>query len=636
MNRWRVRAGNAACAAVAFVAAFGAAPSRAAAVTPNLWFEGTRLIFDRADSRAGDLAVTSADSGLATFLQKSGATLGYSPGQNYVVVTAADHREIVFTLGDTRYSNAGAVQAAPFAPSLTPSGAIVLPFFALARALYFEPVQDGGATVLQPQLGSLEVRVLGKSTFVTLHGATALLWKRLSDDAAPQVTLVFWHTATSLDRSRSIAGGLLRAIGLDVQGSPRVPKTLVTFDVAPGAARLLLPSDSPNTVRLAFAPPGVVTSGVPLPVHGDEALAAAPSENAPSAPAMPAAQVTSLGVEPLQAGLDVRVGLSGDVDYEWHRLADGRWYLDFKNAQLAAAPADQQLDGSQGVAALRMRQMGTIAFPAVRVALSLTSQRAVWLVPSAGGVTIHVDGADDPASAPLGVGRIVGGEVVAQDVSPSASATPEAEETPWKFGPRGAPSRNGRLIVIDPGHGGSDTGAMHNGVVEKDVALDISKRLRAVLIERGWQVILTRDTDTDVYQPNDSAHDELQARCDLANSAGARMFVSVHGNGSYSPSVNGTTTYYFRSDSLPLAQAVHDRLAATLPTKDDGILKENFYVIHHTTMPAILVETAFLSNAADAALLKSSAFLQKVALGIADGIGDAAGAVPDPSGSGGS
>jgi N-acetylmuramoyl-L-alanine amidase len=67
---------------------------------------------------------------------------------------------------------------------------------------------------------------------------------------------------------------------------------------------------------------------------------------------------------------------------------------------------------------------------------------------------------------------------------------------------------------------------------------------------------------------------------------------------------------------------VHARLASALPTADDGIRKENFYVIHHTTAPAILVETAFLSNPSDAKLLKSDAFLQKVATSIASGVGD--------------
>jgi N-acetylmuramoyl-L-alanine amidase len=109
------------------------------------------------------------------------------------------------------------------------------------------------------------------------------------------------------------------------------------------------------------------------------------------------------------------------------------------------------------------------------------------------------------------------------------------------------------------------------------------------------------------------------------------MFVSVHSNSFTTSELSGTTTYYYKANSYALADAVHARLTAVLPTKDDGIRKDNFYVIHHSTMPAILVETAFLSNPGDAALLKTTAFRQRVAEGIADGIGDYASANPQPS-----
>ena len=142
---------------------------------------------------------------------------------------------------------------------------------------------------------------------------------------------------------------------------------------------------------------------------------------------------------------------------------------------------------------------------------------------------------------------------------------------------------------------------------------------------------MTRDSDVDVFEPNDSAHDELQARCDIANRAGARMFISVHVNSYTSGSLNGTTTYYYKGVDLSLAQAIHSRLIESLGTADRGVRKENFYVIHHTVMPATLVETAFMSNAADAQLLRSPAWRQKVAGAIADGVGDYAGAPPKAS-----
>ena len=134
---------------------------------------------------------------------------------------------------------------------------------------------------------------------------------------------------------------------------------------------------------------------------------------------------------------------------------------------------------------------------------------------------------------------------------------------------------------------------------------------------------LTRDGDNDVFAPNDSARDELQtARRHHANGGGARILLSVHINSYVTSSLNGTTVYYYKSSDLALAQALHRRLTLALETKDDGVRKDNLYVIRHAAMPAALVETAFLSNAHDAALLRSSDFLQKVATAIADGVGD--------------
>lgn len=136
---------------------------------------------------------------------------------------------------------------------------------------------------------------------------------------------------------------------------------------------------------------------------------------------------------------------------------------------------------------------------------------------------------------------------------------------------------------------------------------------------------MTRDTDRDVYGPNASDVAELQARVDVANNAGARMFVSIHANSSTSSVPSGTTSYYYKPQDRPLAAAIQARLIALLGTKDDGVVRERFYVIHRTTMPATLIETAFVSNADDAARLRSPNFRQQIAVGIADGIKDYAG-----------
>ena len=332
----------------------------------------------------------------------------------------------------------------------------------------------------------------------------------------------------------------------------------------------------------------------------------------------PPAQLTAIDATPFGQGLNLRLTLTGSAGYEWHRLPDDRWYVDLKNVQLALTEQPAALN-DPSVLALRVKQLTTDPIPVVRVALSLASPRQIDLVPFDGGLTLAVNPQDDATFQKVGYGQIGTGPVVSAAV-PVPAESPAAVAPGWKFA--GPAVLNPKLIVIDPGHGGSDSGAEHNGLVEKDLTLDIARRLRTLLLARGWQVKMTRDTDVDVFGVDASAHDELQARCDVANQAGARMFVSVHINSFTSSSLNGTTTYYYKGSDLPLAQAIHRRLIDALGTKDDGVRKENFYVIHHSSMPATLIETAFLSNPDDAALLRSSAFLQKVAASIADGIGD--------------
>ncbi len=658
MNRLRAKAGSAALAfAVAVSLAWGAAEPAAAqtAFAPDFWFAGTHLSFDRPQFRGGALAVAGDDTGLGRFLGKLNATLSYQPGQSYVVITSGDRRSIAFTIGDARYDVAGVAQTAAFAPYVS-GGAVYLPFADLARSLDVVPVEDDGSTtVLQPQIASLDVRPQGRVTIVTFRGASTLHFKRLSADGDDRLSLAFTGIASTLERDRELAGPALLGVTIAVRGTPRNPTTVVEFRTAPNGESALVPSDSANAISIAFAPAGIALGGTAIPAAGDATVATVPlnaaspapppppvpggapqTEATPTAMGLPPASVDNLHLVPIDEGLDVALGITGAVTYEWHRLTDNRWYVDLKPATLAM---DAQTVPVQSDAVTSLRVKGFVGptdhLPTVRVALTLATPRIVDLVPTDSGLTIHVDRLDDLEPQKVGLGELTGGKLVTsivplpQVAAPPPDATAQtgdgsASSSPpgWKFAPAPSAGVNARLIVIDPGHGGSDRGAMHNDLVEATLNLDISKRLRALLVARGWIVKLTHETDVDVYAPNDSAHDELQARCDVANQSGARLFISVHTNSFTTGVLNGTTTYYYKSDSYGLADAVHARLAANLPTQDDGIRKENFYVIHHTNAPAILVETAFLSNSGDARYLKSSAFIQSVATSIADGVGD--------------
>jgi N-acetylmuramoyl-L-alanine amidase len=197
--------------------------------------------------------------------------------------------------------------------------------------------------------------------------------------------------------------------------------------------------------------------------------------------------------------------------------------------------------------------------------------------------------------------------------------------------------------VIDPGHGGGDAGAAHNGLVEKVLTFDIAQRLRTLLVAQGWTVRMTRDTDIDPVSPENlarmrtdgkpNADDRayLQTRCDVANAGGARLFISIHINSAPSTSAAGTTFYWYKPQDAALAQALERSVIPLTGTQDDGTRHENFYVVRHTTMPAVLVETAFITNPGDVALLRQPAFLQNVAQGLANGVKAYTGAAqPNP------
>jgi len=181
-------------------------------------------------------------------------------------------------------------------------------------------------------------------------------------------------------------------------------------------------------------------------------------------------------------------------------------------------------------------------------------------------------------------------------------------------------SLKGKIIVVDPGHGGSDTGAIGpNNGAEKDITLSISRDLRKLLADEGANVIMTRTSDRDVASEGASDIEELQARVDIANKAKADLFVSIHADAS-PELVTGTTTYFYPGSSDYLARLVQTSLVSQIKLYDRGFQPNDYYVLKNTNMPAILTEAAFLSNPKEEKLLLSPSFNKKVAFGIYTGI----------------
>jgi N-acetylmuramoyl-L-alanine amidase len=246
-------------------------------------------------------------------------------------------------------------------------------------------------------------------------------------------------------------------------------------------------------------------------------------------------------------------------------------------------------------------------------------------------------------------------------VAANASAPVHARAEPARATAQPAHGTVPRVVVIDAGHGGRDPGKIGpNGLKEKDVALRISQRVASVLRDRGYEVHLTRTRDTLI---------PLADRAKIANRIkGDRLgvvFLSIHANSARSRTARGFETFFLseaRTDderrvaemeneainfednpAVPAAngldqilnnlrsdflmRASHD-LAAVMQEKFDGfhpgpnrgVKRAGFYVLVGTIMPAVLIETAFISNRQEAALLGTNSFQQKVAWGIADGV----------------
>lgn len=183
----------------------------------------------------------------------------------------------------------------------------------------------------------------------------------------------------------------------------------------------------------------------------------------------------------------------------------------------------------------------------------------------------------------------------------------------------------GKTILIDPGHGGPDPGAIGpNKTYEKNNTLAIARAVNDLLKQAGAKVILTRDKDISPAA-NYSQLEDLQARVNLANATKADLFISIHNDASLKPEIQGTSTYYSAGnpknmESLHLANSLQSAAIDTLGTTNRKLKEAGFYVLRNTTMPSVLLETAFISNPYEEARLQNPTFHKNVAAAILQGI----------------
>ena len=220
------------------------------------------------------------------------------------------------------------------------------------------------------------------------------------------------------------------------------------------------------------------------------------------------------------------------------------------------------------------------------------------------------------------------------EATPTAAPTPGLTATPGPVALDGRPLADLR-IVLDPGHGGRDPGALHSGWREAAVNLAVAEALRSLLEQLGSTVLLTRADDSSVMPPHVHENDELQARADAANRAGADLLVSIHADASADPQLSGVLTFFGPEEGYPViadrsprlvarsyqfARSIQRELVDATGQADHGVRSAPFWVIGGARMPAALVEVGFLTNDGDAGRLAQAGYRERVANGIARGI----------------
>jgi N-acetylmuramoyl-L-alanine amidase len=208
----------------------------------------------------------------------------------------------------------------------------------------------------------------------------------------------------------------------------------------------------------------------------------------------------------------------------------------------------------------------------------------------------------------------------APQTDPIAIAVPDAKvaTSPTDGVPITVPNPSsypkGRVVIaIDPGHGGADPGAVgRGGLREKAVVLDISRKLAQFLAKNGLQAVLTRNEDLEL---------DLAPRVAIAERAKARIFVSIHANALSlgQPGVNGLETYYY-NDGYNLARIIHNTILRSISVSDRGVRRARFYVLRKTSMPAVLIETGYVTGRVDAKNLSSPNYRTRMAQAIGSGV----------------
>lgn len=342
------------------------------------------------------------------------------------------------------------------------------------------------------------------------------------------------------------------------------------FQIKPYISRMVFDLLAPVEVRVTSDPASYLVTIEVRPKAAEAAPPAPPATDRGPSPAPPevagAVKVTGVAFQAAGPAGRVLIDSSAPVEYKIREFVfPDRLAIDIENAVFIPVKQDLAVE-HPSIVIVRAAQFSAQP-PVTRVVVTLKRKMDYVVSQSAGQLVIDINA------------QVVG---------------------------------RGHVVAVDPGHGGRDPGALGpSGLRESDIVLDISLRVRDLLVRDGIRVAMIREADTTV---------ELPDRPRRAREAGATIYVSVHANAHGRATVNGSETYYLTPQSLALAQMIQDELGVVLGLPSRGIKTANFLVLRDSGIPSVLVEVAFISNAEDEARLRETGFRQRLAHAVYRGI----------------